>query len=61
MYALLLPIEKGELAKGIDELMDLIAVHPETGDMLTFKTIEEADSFRESHTIDCKIIELFVL
>lgn len=60
MFVLLLPIEKEDLAEGIDDLMDVICVHPETGDMLIFPTLDDADHFREVNSITCKIIELFV-
>jgi len=60
MFALLLPISKKELAAGIADLMDVLAVHPETGDLLTFPSLSDADHFRESNLIDCKVISLFI-
>lgn len=61
MFVLLLPIKKEDLSEGIDDLMDVIVLHPETGDMLTFPTKNDAAHFREINGISSKIIELFVL
>ena len=58
MYAILLFNDEFDLKAGVDDLFQLFACNPVTGDLLVFESMDEADKFREKNTIDSQIIEL---
>ena len=58
MYALLLMNEQEDYIHGISDLIDIFACDVITGDLLVFRTMNEADFFREKNSINSQIIEL---
>lgn len=58
MYAILIPIPMDYFDDGIEDITEVLECTPE-GWLMTFKTFEEAEEYRDSRSLDGQIIQLF--